>query len=321
MSRLAIVAVIAAAAAACGPVREDLEVDWTFGGKDCAAAGVNTVQVDIQGELLDPNQFACVAGNQVNTGAYLGRFLTGHYTLTLQGFDSTGALAYKTTQDIVVGRASTQVPVDATSVRQTGSATFLWTFDGKTCAQAGNPIINASVDNQVLADENNNADLPCTQAGLDKIRVEPLSAGTHSFDFVAKVNGTPKYALNGVTVTVAANQDAQKSINLTPAAPTTASANLTWSFAGQSCAAANVDHVQIFFDPASNGSGGTDTGTVPCSTSGVDGASIEDVPEGFHTFAILGLRAGHIVYYTHQPPGTIFRAGLISDLFVPAQSP
>jgi hypothetical protein len=79
--------------------------------------------------------------------------------------------------------------------------------------------------------------------------------------------------------------------------------------------------VQIFFDPRSDGSGGQDTGVVPCNSGGADGASVEDVPEGYHSFAITGLRAGHIVYFTHRPPSTLFRVGLISDLFVSAESP
>ncbi|HLQ21678.1 MAG TPA: hypothetical protein VK132_00660, partial [Gemmatimonadales bacterium] len=252
---------------------------------------------------------------------YLGRYLIGRYTLTVSGLDASSSVIYQTSLQVDVRRGGTEVAVDAAPSTTTGGATLHWTFDGKSCAAAGVTVINASVDNQVLTDVNNNADLPCSQAGVDGVTVEPLSPGPHSFDLVGKVAGTIKYALNGFTVNVIGGQNTSASPNLLPAAPTTASANLTWAFNGMSCAAANVDHVQIFFDPRSDGSGGLDSGTVVCNTGGVDGASVDNVPEGTHSFAITGIRAGHIVYFTHHPPSTIFRVGLISDLFVPAESP
>ena len=40
MRRLVVLAVTLAAAAACGPTRVPVEVDWTFGGQFCDQAGV-----------------------------------------------------------------------------------------------------------------------------------------------------------------------------------------------------------------------------------------------------------------------------------------
>jgi hypothetical protein len=311
MRRLALLAVLAAA---CAPGRAGLTVYWTFDGLSCTDAGVAVIQVAIDGEKLTPDRFSCA---DAKAGADLGSYLIGPYNLTVIGYDLSGVALYQAAQQIRVVRGGTTVNIDVTP----GSVTLRWTFDGKSCAAAGVTVVNASVDNQVLTDSHNNPDLPCSSSGADGVTVLPLSGGVHSFDLVGKAGGTVKYALNGLQVSVVVGQSTDASPNLLPAAPTTASANLTWAFDGKTCAAANVDHVQIFFDPKPDGSGGADAGTVPCRNGAVEGASVEAVPEGTHSFAVTGIRAGHIVYFTHHPPSTMFRVGLISDLFVPAESP
>jgi hypothetical protein len=309
----------AIAAAACSPAREDVEVDWTFAGQTCAVAGVATIYMDIAGERLNPDHYTCA---EAPVGVGLGTFLVGDYQLTISGYDRSGALAYQTTQVLQVRHGQSAFAVDVEPVGGTGQVTLHWSFDGRSCAQAGIATVHASVDNQVLTDANDNADLPCSQQGIDGATIDPLVAGLHTFDLVGvDASGQARYALYGFSVTAAAGQNVDASPNLSRAAPTDASANLTWAFAGQSCAQAGVDHVQIFFDPNPDGTGGTDSGTVPCSTNGVDGAAVDGVPEGYHSFAIVGTRSGRIAYFTHHPPQTLFRAGLISDLFVPAEAP
>jgi hypothetical protein len=318
MRRIALLASLALAAA-CAPTRAGLTVNWTFGGKSCADAGVAIIQFAIQGEVLTPDNYTCAQAPQ---GADLGRYLLGSYQLTVYGLDAHNIVLYQSTVPVQVQRGGTVIAIDVVLVPGApGSATLRWTFDGRSCAASGVTVINASLDNQVLTDERNNGDLPCSENGVDGVQVAPLTAGQHSFYLVGKVGGTIKYALNGVTVNVSAGQDTAVQVNLLPAAPTLASANLTWAFDGKSCTVANVDHVQIFFDPKPDGSGGIDSGTVACHNGSVDGAAVDGVPEGTHSFAITGIRAGHIVYFTHHPPSTMFRIGLISDLFVPAESP
>jgi len=309
--------IAALAAAACGPVYQDVEVHWTFAGQSCSAAGVAEIQFGLEGEVLTPDHYLC---RDAGTGAMLGQFLSGPYQLTIRGLSASGGVLYQTTQRIMVQRGGANIiPVDVP--KATGSVTVRWTFDGKSCAAADVSAVNISVDNQVITDDLNNADLPCVWSGHEGVTIDPLTPGPHAFDFVAKTRAGGRFALYGLSLTVAAGQDTPASPNLLPAAPTSASANLTWAFAGKSCAAANVDHVQIFFDPRADGSGGTDSGTVPCNNMGTDGSAVEGVPEGWHSFAITGIRAGHIVYFTHRPPSALFRVGLISDLFVPAEAP
>jgi len=311
-----------AAAAACGPSRAKVVVIWTFGGLSCADAGVATIQFDIAGEVLTPNQFTCA---QAQGGADLGNYLLGRYELTVSGFDANGTLTHQVTQTLDVRRGgendfNVDVPQVAAS---SGDVTLHWTFDKKSCSQAGITVVHASVDGQVLTDGNNNPDLPCSSSGVDGTTVSPLSPGQHTFDLVGvDGGGQSKYALNGFNVTVVAGQNAVYNPDLAPAAPTTASANLTWTFSGQSCATANITQVTILVDPNADGTQGPQTanaGTVNCNTAGTDGAGVEGLTPGFHSFAILGSRNGTLLYRTHNPPSSYFAIGLISDVSVSAE--
>jgi hypothetical protein len=327
MRRILILPLVAAALA-CPPPRSEVVVYWTFNGVSCADAGVATIQVDIAGEVLTPNQFTCAQAGQ---GASLGSYLHGSYQLTVSGFDANAVLTYQVTQTLPVrGGADNTFAVDVPQVAATsGDVTLHWTFSGKTCAAAGIAVVHASVDGIVLTDASGRADLPCSQSGVDGTTVSPLSPGQHSFDLVGvDSGGTARYALNGYTATAVAGQNAVYTPNLAPAVPTTASANLTWTFDGKSCATANVDHVTILVDTNQDGSQGTNTvnaGTVACNTSGTDGAGVEGLSPGTHRFAILGIRTlsdgPHLIYRTHNAPLATFAIGLITDVVVSAESP
>lgn len=319
---------LVAAAVACGPSRSEVVVYWTFGGLSCAAANVATIRVDIAGEVLTPNQFTCAQAGQ---GASLGNYLHGNYQITVSGFDANATLTYQVTQTLAVrGGSDNTFAVDVPQVAATsGDVTLHWTFGGKTCAAAGITVVHASVDGTVLTDVNDKPDLPCSQSGVEGTTVSPLSPGQHSFDLVGvDSGGTARYALNSYTVTAVAGQNAVYNPDLAPAAPTTASAFITWTFDGKSCAVANVDRVTILVDPNPDGTQGPNTanaGTVPCNNNGTDGVAVEDISPGTHKFAILGIRTladgPHLVYRTHNPPSATFAIGLITDVVVSAESP
>src|SRR5437660_1131869 len=103
------IAVLTLLAAACAPVREEVEVDWTFAGKACDAAGVATIQVAIAGEALNPDQFTCA---QASLGVDLGSYLVGDYQLTISGFDTSGTLVYQSTETLQVRRGQHTFTVD-----------------------------------------------------------------------------------------------------------------------------------------------------------------------------------------------------------------
>jgi len=213
------------AAAACGPGRSELVVDWTFENKTCADAGVANIHVDVANEVLSRSDFTCQEAGQ---GLDFGSYLSGHYQVTVTGFDALGAKTHETVVTLAVGSG-----------------------------------------------------------------------------------GTSGYAIDVPRV----------------APSTVAFANVTWTsgFDGLGCAAANVQQVTILVDPNPDGTGGTDAGTVACSTMGTEGAFVEPLTGGVHTFAILGLRtvgnALHLVYRTHRPPAYFFQAGLVTDVMVSAESP
>jgi len=196
-----------------------------------------------------------------------------------------------------------------------------WTFENKTCAEAGVANIHVDVANEVLS----RSDFSCQEAG-------------QGLDFGSYLAGHYQITVTGfdalgalthqtiVTLAVGGGGQSTYTIDVPRVAPSTvASANLTWTFDGKSCADAFVDTVTILVDPNPDGTGGTDAGTVACSTMGTDGAFVEPLTGGMHTFAILGLHtvgnAVHLVYRTHRPPAYFFLAGLITDVKVSAESP
>jgi hypothetical protein len=317
---------LVAAAVACGPSRSEVVVYWTFGGLSCANAGVATIQVDIAGEVLTPNQFTCAQAGQ---GASLGVYLDGNYQLTVSGFDANAGLAYQWTQTLAVrgGRDNT-LTIDVPRVAGTsGDVTLHWTFSGKSCAQAGITVVHASVDGIVLTDASDNPDLPCSSLGIDGTTIAPLSPGHHIIDMIGvDATGASLYAVPApFTATVVAGQDALYTPDLVAFVSTEAFANLTWTFGGKSCAGAGVDQVTIYVDPDANGNGGINAGTLPCNSAGTDGASVSGMTRGTHSFAILGSRmvggTPNPLYRTHHPVADRFEVGLTTDVLVSAESP
>ena len=309
MRRLLFAALIASAAA-CGPTRQwvSLEVDWTFGGHDCATAGVATIQVDIDGEVLTPNQFTCTEANQ---GASLGQFITGPYNLTVTGYDSANNLVFQSTRTIQVlpGRDNV-IQFDAAPT--TGDTAITWTFGGQTCAAAGVATVNVSLDDQVITDANNNPNLPCHSSGADGTTIGPLSPGSHTLQLAARGN-SGDYAAGPINFTVTVGQVTPQQIDLAAAQPTTASADVRWNFqpGGGTCATVGADHLYIYFDPAGDGSGGTQVADTPCIGVGnapVTELQIVDVPNGNHSFAVRATRGNTLIAYTHHPVTTLFTA-------------
>jgi hypothetical protein len=225
MRRIVVLTLAATAAAACGgPSRSDVIVDWTFEGQSCADVGVETIQFDIAGEVLSPNQFSC---SDAPVGVDFGTFLVGDYQITVTGFDGASVPTHQIVQTLQV-------------------------------------------------------------------------RGNHG--------GRDEFAID------------------VPRVADSTTALLTWTFSpGGDCATANVQQVRIFVDPSPDGTGGTDAGTVACSTMGTQGASVAPLTPGTHTFAISGLRVlsdgPHLVYRTHTPVSAFFQQSAITDVAVPAESP
>ncbi len=124
---------------------------WSFDGKTCAQASqVRTIHAAILGlygsEPLDTG-YACTWGNV--DGVTLEGFYAGNYTFTLDALDATGQVLYTATGSAYV-KANLNVPVPVTlrSVSQSALVPMTWTFDGKSCAQAGVSEVDLRVDGQ-----------------------------------------------------------------------------------------------------------------------------------------------------------------------------
>src|SRR5438045_1781876 len=201
MRRLLLLAAGLVTATACAPTRVPVEVDWTFGGKSCADAGVATIQIDMAGELLDPTRFAC---DQAGTGVHLGAFLRGSHTFALAAHGSNGAY----------------------------------------------------------------------------------------------------YAVDNVAISVAAGADTAVSVNVPVATPSSASAEVRWTFAsGKTCADVGVDHIYVYFDPPASGSWGKSIADTACA--GIGGPVTElqnlDVPHRQHTLAGQAAGGTQPPYRQHPP--------------------
>jgi hypothetical protein len=316
------------------PARGNLEVDWTFAGSSCLAAGVQTIQVDIAHELLTPNQFSCDLGNgTIAAGANLGTYLAGQYTLTISGLDTNGVLLYQTQQDIAVQRGDNVLQIDVPRVPG-GSISLNWTFGGLSCAQAGVTSVRMSVDGVLIMDSAGNVDVPCSANGVDGTSISPLAPGTHHIDLVGVKSGLISYWLTDVLASVTSRAVASVQVNLPLGQPTSATADVSWDalisaggFAlgaqgAMTCAEAQVDVVSIALDPNPDGTGGTSAGQVACDTGGVEGAQVSPVPAGIHAFAIKGFRntigGMALVYQTKHPASARFELGLLSNVDVDA---
>ena len=205
----------------CGdPARGNLEVNWTFAGNSCLAAGVQTIQVDIAHELLTPNQFSCqLGGGTIAGGANLGTYLAGQYSLTISGLGADGAVLYQTQQDIAIHRGDNVLDIDVQKVPG-GSISLNWTFGGLTCARAGVTSVRMSVDGALITDQAGNLDVACSANGADGTSISPLAPGRHRIDLVGLKSGVRSYWLQNVQVSVADRVDTSARVDLPVGQPT-----------------------------------------------------------------------------------------------------
>ena len=301
----------------CEVVHSDLQLKWTFAGQTCEEVGIAKIRVSIDGERLVPDVFDCVVAGQVTTGVDLGRFLTGLYDVTVEGLDASGQSQLSVTQSVLVRNQPVNVVTIDLGI---GSVVLDWTFDGQTCSQAGVSYLRISVDGQEITDERNDPNIPCSQSGHDGVVIEPLDAGTHVLDLFAYSGNTLRWSLSGLQVKVVLARPVTVYADLLSASGNSAAASLTWTFAGLSCARAQVDSVQVLVDDQ-------DAGTVPCSSAGLDGAAVSPLSAGSHSFKLLASRGTGsgklLVYVSTQGTTATFHAGftLAVVLDAPTASP
>ena len=299
---------------ACEPSRHAVEIDYTFGGRDCASAGVATIQIDVAGEVLNPNQYRCADANK---GVAIGRYLNGTYNVTVSGFDTGGNVIYQTVQAITVSGGTNIFAIDAAPVNQGGSITILWRFAGQTCAQSGVTAVRVTLDGALVADGSNNVNLPCNSAGEDGTTISGVDAGVHRIDLQAVRGGQVAYTLGNLTATVQDGFDTELDPNLIASSTSSASALVRWTFAGMSCADAKVSSVRLTIDSAT-------ALDVPCNANGSDGSLISNLTAGNHSFSVQGVRStasGNILAYASTTATlATFSVGLTTQVLIDAPS-
>jgi hypothetical protein len=189
----AVLVLAAVALSACGdPQRGRVRVFWTFAGQNCQQAGVATIQVDIPGEVLTPNQFVCTnPDNSANIGADLGFYFFNTYTLTVTGLSADGVATYQGSQTFTVNgdvdlnidlqrQPSTFATADVSWDALSSTGGFAPGANGAmTCSEAQVDMVRIFVDGTALND------IPCASSGVEGAIVEPLTAGNHSFTISA----------------------------------------------------------------------------------------------------------------------------------------
>jgi hypothetical protein len=366
---LAIAACLALATAACEPARREVQVNWTFGGGSCSAASVATIQIDIDGEYLSPNQFNCSdATGTLTTGADLGRFLAGGYYVIITGFAANGNPTYQTAQQIFVheNQSPNVFNIDVQPYVSTGNGQgdliLLWTFGGASCSASGVSSVNVSIDGTAVTDFRNDPALPCNDRGTDGVEIGPIPSGNHAVTIDATSSSGVVYSAT-LSATIADNIQTTLAPNLSASStstdggtvtdggapdggvtdggthdggvtdggvidggtndggsPNTASANVSWSFAGLSCSDAIVTTVTVYVD-------GSSAGTLPCSTNGSNSGTVSGIAPGTHGISIAAVRgtggAAQLVYQSASATSAMFIAGATTHVIVsaPATSP
>ncbi len=195
-----------------------------------------------------------------------------------------------------------------------------WTFEGKSCADAGVAEIHFAIANEVLSPDRFTCDQAAGGVDLGSFLVGDYQLTITGFDGA----GVQTHQVVQ-TLQVRGRSGGRDEIAVdVPRVANSTTADLTWTFSpGPDCATANVQQVTIYIDPNPDGTGGTNAGTVACSTMGTQGASIAPLTSGTHTFAIVGLRSLSNgltpVYRTHTPVAAFFQESLFTNVMVSAE--
>jgi hypothetical protein len=281
---------------------------WTFnGGQACETAGVNLVQVQIAGFVT-----TVTCRDYYGVPGLTTPFIpSGTQVYTVTGlsptYDANGVYTgttvprYQTTNTVnVLSGGLVQLLVDLAPINPPAGSniTFLWTFGGKTCAQAAVANINVQVTDPAAPV---NMTVPCTQGGIDGATVQMFTKGTYPFTLTAlDVAATPIYSAAG-SVTVDGYNSVVLNVDMGPVGATgVGTLMILWTFGGQSCTAAGVANIHFSLrDNLGAIVSGTDM-TDTCASIG-PGISIGSLTSGNYWLEAQGQNSGGQVTYVLNP--------------------
>jgi hypothetical protein len=202
MTAMAGLAALVALSSGCAdPRRGDVQVFWTLAGQNCRQAGVNSIQIDVAGELLTPNEYFCIdpKDGSMRVGADLGPFLFGTYDLTLTAFDTDGVTRFQASQRFTV-QADTTLRLDLQPVAtadvswdalRSAGGFALGVQGAMTCDEAQVDLVRIFLDPRpdgsggTLVGE-----VACNTDGVEGAQVAPMPEGAHSFA-ISAIRNTP----------------------------------------------------------------------------------------------------------------------------------
>ncbi len=185
----------------------------------------------------------------------------------------------------------------------TGSVSFLWTFGGQSCAQAG-------VAQVIVQLGKSSVTVACDSSGTDGSSIAGLAPGSIDYSLTGEdAAGNALYGASS-TVAVVAGADAQVQVDLQPLSPPpppTGSIVFVWSFAQQSCEVAGVPYVAVQI-------GSSAPELVTCrDANGVAGITVANLPAGVTTFTLTGEDGSGKALYTVTSQVTVV-AGAPTDV-------
>jgi hypothetical protein len=247
-------ALVALSSGCADPRRGDVQVSWTFAGQNCLQAGVHSVQIDIAGEVLAPNEYLCIDPNDptsMRTGANLGPFLFATYDLTLTALDADGVALFQATQRFTV-QGNTAVQVD---LQRVATADVSWNAldpshpagfalganGAMTCDEAQVDFVRIFLDPR--ADGSGGTfvgEVACNDNGVEGAQVAPMPEGLHSFAISAIRNTASGRTLVYQTTRPTPGTFQQGAITLIdvdadPVGSGLGSAVITWNFGATAC--------------------------------------------------------------------------------------
>ncbi len=246
-----------------------LQLIWSFnGGQGCNTAGVNKVVVQISGGNYS---FYCYDPVSGVPGATLTNVIAGTQAVTLTGYSGNVAVYRWSGPLLVYGGTFNTYNIDLPYINggtgpgpSQSNVTFLWTFAGQSCSQAGVSSVNIAVQDPING--NVNSTQPCTLQGVDGAVVNSFAAGTYSFT-LSGLNGFGQSQFRATgAATVNGRAPITVHVDLQPGTPPLVGpggAVVALNFAGQSCAQAGVS--EVYADLRDLKGNVASQSSVPCS--------------------------------------------------------
>lgn len=302
----------------------DVTLTWTFGGHTCQQTpDVASVTVDIPGQVLQPNTFACLTNGY--PGITLTNFAPGSYQFTVTAYDSQGTPLYTQSGTFAVD-GNVTVPADLQPTGNANSYAYVsWAFaapsrnpqSAPTCGNSSGgdiPAVRLNIDGTVSY-------YNCTDGlGAAAVQTGYLASGQHSIEIAAVLPGaTPAsdyvFAVASSTLNTIAGSPNAQSFTMSWVVGGTA---VSWRFnnGAPDCTSAGVSYIRVnFYDQATGTYLYPDGDTFGCSNGSNVALYNALVPGQFQVTVDALSSSGSVVYANASPlPVATIQAGAFASV-------